>query len=224
LCALEISSRCRLPRIDREKRTGDATMSVTPPPRVETPSFTLRVWSVEDAPLLREALAVSDAHLRAWTPWVVDGRVPGASLESRLAKHAEAFAARTEWVYGMFSPDGTAVLGGCGLYPRVGPGAIEIGYWLSVLHTGRGLATEAAAVLTRLAFAAPAVERVEIRCDPRNVASARVPHRLGYRVETNAAAVPDEFAVDRATADLMIWRLSRAELAPSSGSVQRWLS
>jgi RimJ/RimL family protein N-acetyltransferase len=103
------------------------------------------------------------------------------------------------------------VLGGCGLYPRVGPGAIEIGYWLSVMHTGNGLATEAAAALTRLAFAAPGIDRVEIRCDPRNAGSARVPRRLGYRVETIAAG-GNESAVDD-PAGLMIWRLTRAELA-----------
>src|SRR4051812_37219982 len=98
------------------------SMTLSPPPRIETARFTLRAWSAEDAPLLRQTLDASDAPLRAWTPWVVEGRVPGQSLETRLTQHAEAFAAGTEWVYGMFSPDGAEVLGGCGLYPRVGPG------------------------------------------------------------------------------------------------------
>src|SRR6478672_11487878 len=138
-------------------------MSPTPPTLIELAGATLRPWTRDDAPSLARTLSASDAHLRAFTPWVVDGRVPGMSLADRLAKHAADFAAGTEWVYGMFSPDGTEVLGGCGLYPRVGPGAVEIGYWLSVRHTGRGLATEAAAILTRVAFASPEIESVEMR-------------------------------------------------------------
>ncbi len=186
-------------------------MMFSPPTRLDMPCFTLRAWSVDDAPRLRQTLHASDAHLRAWTPWVIDGRVPGLSLEDRLAQHAEAFASGKEWVYGMFSLDGIEVLGGCGLYPRVGPNAIELGYWLSAAHTGRGLATKAATVLTRLAFSAPEIDRVEIRCDPRNVPSARVPLRLGYRVE-NTAVERTEVTQDAGSSSaLTIWQLTRAE-------------
>ena len=179
-----------------------------PPRLIDLPGLVLRCWSVDDEKPLRTALDGSDAHLRAWTPWVVDGRVPGLSLADRLAQHAAAFAAGTEWVYGLFAPEGDEVLGGCGLYPRVGPGAIELGYWLAASHTGRGLAARAAWALTRVAFASPDIERVEIRCDPRNVPSARVPERLGYRV-----ADPD--------AALMIWQLTRAEFVARGQDDQR---
>jgi RimJ/RimL family protein N-acetyltransferase len=78
-----------------------------------------------------------------------------------------------------------------------------VGYWLAVGRTGRGLATRATAALTRLAFTAPAIDHVEIHCDHRNVASARVPERLGYQL------------VDRvhssAGNELLVWRLDRAE-------------
>jgi RimJ/RimL family protein N-acetyltransferase len=163
----------------------------------------MRPWTAGDAPLMRAALDASESHLRAWTPWVVDGRVPGLSLEERLARHATAFANGDEWVYGIFSPDGREVLGGCGLYARVGPGAVEIGYWLGATHTGRGLATAAARALALIAFESPDVERVEIRCDPANVASARVPERLGF------SANPSE----RSPEGLMIWRMGRADRA-----------
>ena len=182
-------------------------MSLTPPPKIDLQGFTLREWSVADAEPLRVALAASDAHLRAWTPWVVDGRVPGLSLEERLAQHAVEFAAGVAWVYGLFGPDGVEVLGGCGLYPRVGPRAVEVGYWLAVGHTGRGLATRAAAALTRVAFDAPTIDRVEIHCDRGNVASARVPERLGYRLVERADA-PDD----------MVWLLSRAEYSEVLGA------
>ena len=174
----------------------------TQPSQLDIDGFTLRAWCVADAEPLRAALAASDAHLRRWTPWVVDGRVAGQSLEDRLRQHAADFAAGIEWVYGLFSADGSEVLGGCGLYPRVGPRAVELGYWLAAAHTGRGLATRAASALTRVAFSGPDIDHVEIRCDPRNDASARVPERLGYRVDDTASNTPH---------GLMIWRLTRAE-------------
>ena len=183
-----------------------------PPREIALADSVLRCWSVTDAAALRAALAASEAHLRAWTPWVVDGRVPGLSLEERLLRHSIDFTSGAEWVYGLFAADGSEVLGSCGLYPRVGPHAVEIGYWLAVGRTGRGLATRAAAALTRVAFASDDIEHVDIRCERRNVASARVPERLGYRaVET----------VVEGSADLVIWRLTRAELAQQPWAQRR---
>ena len=167
----------------------------------------MRAWRADDAPALAMTLAANDAHLRAWTPWVVDGRVPNQSLGLRLARHAEDFAAGREWVYGIFARDETEVLGGCGLYARVGPTALEIGYWLSTGSTGRGLATESASALTALAFSNPNIERVEIHCDPRNAASVRIPHRLGYRIETAAEGEFGEPGVWPGVVD--IWTLTR---------------
>jgi RimJ/RimL family protein N-acetyltransferase len=172
-----------------------------PPVTLDLGDFHMRAWTTADEPALRAALASSEAHLRAWTPWVVDGKEPGLSLEERLVRHAADFAAGREWVYGMFEPEDAVVLGGCGLYPRVGPGAIELGYWLAAGHTGRGLATRAAAALTNVALADASIRHVEIRCDPHNAASARVPARLGYRIVDSP---PD-------ATELQVWRLDRAD-------------
>ncbi len=76
--------------------------------------------------------------------------------------------------------DGSELIGGAGLHRRVGPDALEIGYWLRASRVGQGLATEAAAVLTRLAFERCGVIRVEIHVDPANTASLAVADRLGY--------------------------------------------
>ena len=177
------------------------------PARIDLAHCTLRAWRESDAPALATTLAANDAHLRAWTPWVVDGRVPGQSLEVRLARHADDFVAGREWVYGIFSRDETEVLGGCGLYARVGPTALEIGYWLSAGSTGRGLATQSASALTALAFSNPDIDRIEIHCDPRNAASVRIPQRLGYRIETAAEGEFGEPGVWPGVVD--IWTLTR---------------
>jgi RimJ/RimL family protein N-acetyltransferase len=82
-----------------------------------------------------------------------------------------------------------------GLHGRIGPGALEIGYWVARDHTGRSLATNGAAALTGAALALPGIERVEIHCDQANLASAAVPRKLGFRldrVKAEPATTPAE--------------------------------
>jgi RimJ/RimL family protein N-acetyltransferase len=109
------------------------------------------------------------------------------------------------------------LLGGIGLHDRVGPGGWDIGYWVHIAHTGRGVATTAAAALTDVAFSLPATERVEIHCDEANTASAAVPRRLGYRlayVRGHRQTAPAE------SGKRMIWVMSRA-VYPGSDAEQR---
>lgn len=73
-----------------------------------------------------------------------------------------------------------AVVGSCGLMRRIGPGGLEIGYWLPPAYTGRGLATAAVAALVRQAFTLEDIDRVEIVHDAANTASGGVPRRLGF--------------------------------------------
>jgi RimJ/RimL family protein N-acetyltransferase len=176
-------------------------ITLVPPARLEADGLVLRAWTPDDAPLLQRTFDASEAHLRAWTPRVIDGKEPGLTLVERLARHAEAFAAGTEWLWGIFTPDEGTVLGGCGLYPRIGPGAVEIGYWLAQSATRRGIATAATRMLADVAFGAPDVARVEIRAEPRNAASLAVPQRLGFR---HVATEPEPGGVL-----LMHWAMDR---------------
>ncbi len=75
------------------------------------------------------------------------------------------------------------IIGYCGLHDRLGAGALEIGYWVRSSHTGRGVATAAAAALIRAALAVDGVERVEIHCDAANTKSSAIPPKLGYRLD-----------------------------------------
>jgi Acetyltransferase (GNAT) domain len=68
-----------------------------------------------------------------------------------------------------------AVVGSCGLMRRIGPGGLEIGYWLHPAYTGRGLATTAVAALMGQAFTLEDIDRVEIVHDAANTASGGVP-------------------------------------------------
>jgi RimJ/RimL family protein N-acetyltransferase len=178
-----------------------------PPERLDAPGFFLRAWSPADAPLLRAALEESDAHLRAWTPWVVDGREPGVPLDARLARHVDDWATGRSWVWGIFAADASAVLGGCGLYARVGAGTLEAGYWLAARATGRGIATAAARLITDVALTLPGVQRVEMRIEPGNARSIAVPRRLGFVHEATIDVDGDA---------LEVWATDRERWASSS--------
>jgi len=187
--------------------------------RIVTARLVLRAWRAEDAPLLKEAIDASLEHLRPWMPWAHEEPSPLAAVAARVEKFATGFSTGREWLYGIFDPTGREVLGGAGLHPRVGPGALEIGYWLRAGATGRGYATEAAGALTRSGFEDHGVERMEIRCDPLNLPSAAVPRRLGYRhiatLERNALTPAGD------PRDTMVWMMARPTWLERAGGMPR---
>lgn len=62
------------------------------------------------------------------------------------------------------------------------------GYWVHPTSTGRGVATAASGALTDAALALPGISHVEIHYDALNLASGRVPAKLGYtHVDTREA-------------------------------------
>jgi RimJ/RimL family protein N-acetyltransferase len=183
---------------------------VLPPRRIECSSLVLRAPARGDALALREAVDSSLPHLRRWVRWAM--REP-ASLEAtveRIARNQKSFAAGVEFGYLVFTPGEETVIGSVGLHRRGKPNSLEIGYWIREGWTGRGFATEATDAVTRAGFLLPHIDRLEIRCDPRNVASARIPHRLGYRhVTTLISNTTDTRGEPR---DTMIWQMRRAAL------------
>jgi RimJ/RimL family protein N-acetyltransferase len=116
-------------------------------------------------------------------PWAADEPQPLEQKAELLRTFRGHFDLGEDFVYGIFTPDEREVVGGSGLHTRVGPGALEIGYWLRASRVGSGLAREAAAALTLVAFRVCGVDRVEIRVDPANDRSLRVPRALGFAEE-----------------------------------------
>ena len=113
-------------------------------------------------------------------PWVENEPQTLAEKVDLLRGFRGLFDTDQDYIYGIFSSDESEVWGGTGLHKRQGEVAFEIGYWIRESHAGRGLATEASAALTRVAFELSGVDRVEIRVDPPNERSRNVPLKLGY--------------------------------------------
>ncbi len=144
--------------------------------------MTLRAFQGDEGPVLSRLVAKNLEHLRPWMPWAQ--APPGADAHSGYVR-----ASIEEWERGegfgyWLREEASGEMVGCaGLHRRIGPGGLEIGYWVSEDRVRRGYATASARALTTAAFGLPGVERVEIHCDEANLASAGVPRRLGYRLE-----------------------------------------
>jgi RimJ/RimL family protein N-acetyltransferase len=121
-------------------------------------------------------------HLRRWLSWATD-EAADVQAQGRRCREAEAhWADGREYSYVLRPGPSEQVIGGFDLW-RVGPGAVELGYWVHVGFTGRGYATAGARALTQAGLALSDVARVEIHTDEANAISAAIPRRLGYRLD-----------------------------------------
>jgi len=162
--------------------------------------------SVADLDELVEAVDTSRDHLRPWMPWAKND--PSDSVAAFLGAADGGWDTRREFAYVMRLVGTSGIVGCCGLHARIGQGALEIGYWVHVDHTGTGLGTSAAAALTDAALHLPGVDRVEIRCDAANTVSASIPRRLGFSLERIELMEPE---APRETGELMVWIRYRDE-------------
>lgn len=186
-------------------------MNLTFPDELKTQRLVLRRWRAGEAPELKAAIDANLAHLQAWMPWAMSEPSPIEAVEERVARFEDEFTTGVEWLYAIRARGDGAVIGGCGLHPRIGSDGLEIGYWLAAAATGQGFATESAGALTRAAFKHTSIVRMQIRCDPRNGASSAVAERLGYRhIETLIGETSTPTGAPR---DTMVWELTRKQFA-----------
>jgi RimJ/RimL family protein N-acetyltransferase len=190
---------------------------IDPPYRIVTERLVIRCWEPSDAPRLKDAIDSSLDELRPWMPWARSEPQDVSEKVALLRRFRGQFDLGSDFTFGMFDADEKDVIGGTGLHKRRGADALEIGYWIRTGHTGKGLATESSAALTRVAFELCAVDRVEIRVDPANALSLPVPRKLGYAEEgmLRRRLPPDDKGVPR---DVIVFSLFRDEFARSPAS------
>lgn len=156
-------------------------MAPRPPERIELDGGVALVRNrPRHAEALAAAIGASIEHLAPFMPWADAEAATTAFQRTRLTDGDGRWETGEEHVFLLVDLAEAEVLGGLGLHRRIGPGAIEIGYWLRADCTGRGLMTRAVAAVTAAALALDDVERVEIHTDTNNLASAAIPQRLGF--------------------------------------------
>lgn len=173
------------------------------PTKVDLGEVVLRQWAPEHVPALTRAVVESLDHLRPWMVWATPEQADDAAFTRFVADTQARSADGSEATFGLFDPADGSVLGGVGLHDRLGPGGIEVGYWLHARATGRGLMTRVVAHLTDQALAMRDIRWVEVRCDRANSASAAVPRRLGFQLA--AEVVSDRPQAPADTGHDQIW-------------------
>ncbi|MEX0272145.1 GNAT family N-acetyltransferase [Leptolyngbyaceae cyanobacterium UHCC 1019] len=192
---------------------------LSPAYRIHTGRLVLRCWNPGDASLLSTAIAQSLEHLKVWLLWA---RKEPKDLQQRvgwLRQSRGEFDLGQNFNYGIFNLDETQVLGAIGLHTDSYDDALEIGYWIGAHHINHGLATEAAAALTKVAFEVNQVTRVEIHCAPTNLASAAVPRKLGFTHEVTLRQREEDH--EGCKRDSMVWSLFAEDYLTSKAAAAR---
>jgi RimJ/RimL family protein N-acetyltransferase len=173
-----------------------------PPEEIAGSRVVLRRYRYpDDTPMVLAALQASFDHLRGWMPWAQSPPTE-ESVRDFVTHAASDFGADSSANYAITLRHRGTFVGGCGLHPRVGKNALEIGYWIDIRFARRGLVTEAVHLLTDAALGLDGVTHVEIHCDEANVRSAAVPARLGYRLNRIEA---DEIEAPNEVGRSMVW-------------------
>ncbi len=178
------------------------------PERIEGDGLLLRRWRVADAQMQHRAVAESIEHLRPWLAWAA-AEAPSLDERRRMLAGWEE-----QWSHGgdvyLAVVVGDAIAGSAGLHRRLGPGVLEIGYWIHPAFVRRGLATRTVRLLTDAVFSRTDISCVEIHHDKANVASGRIPQRVGYAFVAQTPDVPSapgEIGID------CTWRMTRDDWA-----------
>lgn len=185
---------------------------INPAYRIETERLVVRCYQPSDTRLLADSVIESVEHLKPWMPWAHDEPRPFEVRLHGVKRFRGRFDLQEDYVYGIFNPEETRLIGGTGLHTRLGDRQLEIGYWIHKDFVNKGLVTESTAALVKVAFEVIHIHRIEIHCDPGNQASASIPRKLGFTHEgTLRQKTP---FLDR-WSDSMVWGLLEEEYALS---------
>jgi ribosomal-protein-serine acetyltransferase len=160
-----------------------------PPEMINAGKLVLKRWEPAWADAAAVAVRESLPELKPFLPWATDSYDAEAS-RTFIEKSVEDWDEGTTFNYGIFTAVGDLV-GGIGLMTRMGPAVLEIGYWMRTVYTGHGYMTAAVEALTRVALTLPGIERVAIRHDVANAASAAVAIKAGFVEVSRVDREPD---------------------------------
>lgn len=155
------------------------------PERFETSDFTLRSYFPGDGIKMSEAVNSSYEHLNVFMAWAKEHQ-PVEESEALVRKFRASYLTNEDFVIGIFSPDDSHLLGGCGYHLREGPldsGNAEIGMWIRAGEAGKGLGTAVLKALIQWGFTEWHWNRLAWKCDVENVASQRTAEKAGLTLE-----------------------------------------
>ncbi|MFJ7828678.1 GNAT family N-acetyltransferase [Peribacillus sp. NPDC046944] len=153
------------------------------PEKIETSRLYLRPCLPGDGLDVYEAIVRSRNELKTWLPFAQQEPSIEASEKNVLKAYAD-FILKEDIRLHIYRKEDGQFIGSTGLHrinwdiPK-----FEIGYWIDTEYRNKGYITEVVERLTRFAFNHYGAKRIEIRCDPNNLTSKRIPEKLGFTLE-----------------------------------------
>jgi RimJ/RimL family protein N-acetyltransferase len=141
--------------------------------------------------------------------WLLSFRdeVTQASYEKELDNQIRRFDDDQDWQYFIVDQRDATIVGMANLYRIGGPERVGIGYWVRTSRTRRGYARRATSLLVAAAFSCvPMVQVVEVQMDVTNLASSRVPQKLGFR---RVAEIQRDIQVPGHSGRGLLWEMDR---------------
>ena len=160
------------------------------PSELHVGDYVVRRYETSDALELVRAVTESLGHLSPWMPWAAYEPQSVDQKVELIRSWSAEWDAGVNFTMGIFLGD--RVVGGTGLHLRGAENTVEIGYWVHVDFVGKGIVTMVSQSLTELAFAIwPEIDIVEIHHDEANIASGKVPLRLGFQHVRTVERIPE---------------------------------
>ncbi|MBM7693189.1 RimJ/RimL family protein N-acetyltransferase [Peribacillus deserti] len=153
------------------------------PEKIESERLYIRPCQPGDGQKVFEAIQASKKELSQWLPFA-QKHMSLDEVEEGVRKSFSKFITREDIRLHIFRKEDDQFIGSTGLHrmnwdiPK-----FEIGYWVDSRYAKKGYITEAASALTRFSFEFYRAKRVEIRCDPDNIDSRKIPEKLGFTLE-----------------------------------------
>lgn len=147
-------------------------------------SVLLRPLTEKDAEVVHKTVMLSLTSFRPFMDWAHRKLSFEGQLE-RISKSQENYAKGTEFDFSVFDIDTGDFLMSATLGPSRTPNrnALSLGYWTSINHCNKGLATLITKILIVVAFEYVGCDRVEIGCNQANKKSIRVIEKCGFIFE-----------------------------------------
>lgn len=154
------------------------------PNKLLTQRLLLRSYRPDDASIYYQTVQANRTHLHEFMPPELLSMQSQADAEQWIRQLMAEWEMRRLFLFGVWTKHSGAFVGETYLanadwhVP-----CIELGYFLSKEHTGKGYAAEAAHRVIQFAFEQLHVFRVELHCAADNPASIRVAERCGFQLE-----------------------------------------
>jgi aminoglycoside 6'-N-acetyltransferase len=152
---------------------------------LSTERLVLRRFRPDDAPVF--ASYRSDPEVARYQSW--DAPVSVVDAAALVDEFARGDPESPGWFqYAVQTRSPPVLIGDIGVHLHENRMQAEIGFTFATAHQGRGYATEAVRAVLEHLFTHRGVRRVSAECDPRNVRSARLLERIGFRREGHRRA------------------------------------